>query len=195
ETLHNVAAGRYALLRLQRRAAQSQPPRLALLDLRTSAVRSGLATPAVLAIERHLAADGQVLVFLNRRGYAPTLLCTACGWIAPCRECDARLTVHLAAGRLRCHHCGADAPLPHRFPRARASRADHRAGGGTRGARRAPRRSADPERIPGSPAAHQPARGRLRRICARGPRGTLTGGLAAVQPPGGAARLGHHGAG
>src|SRR5207248_2408141 len=116
ETLHNVAAGRYALLRLQRRAAQSKPPRLALLDLRTSAVRSGLATPAVLAIERHLAADGQVLVFLNRRGYAPTLLCTACGWIAPCRECDARLTVHLAAARLRCHHCGADAPLPQRCP-------------------------------------------------------------------------------
>jgi primosomal protein N' (replication factor Y) len=116
ETLHNVATGRYAQLRLLRRAAQSQPPRLALLDLRTSAMRSGLATPAVLAIERHLAADGQVLVFLNRRGYAPTLLCTACGWIAPCRECDARLTVHLAAGRLRCHHCGADAPLPQRCP-------------------------------------------------------------------------------
>jgi primosomal protein N' (replication factor Y) (superfamily II helicase) len=116
ETLHNVAAGRYAHLPLPRRAAEAQPPRLALLDLRTSAVRSGIATPAVLAIERHLAGDGQVLVFLNRRGYAPTLLCTACGWIAPCRECDARLTVHLAAGRLRCHHCGADAPLPARCP-------------------------------------------------------------------------------
>ena len=116
ETLHNVAAGRYAHLPLPRRAAEAQPPRLALLDLRTSAVRSGIATPAVLAIERHLAGDGQVLVFLNRRGYAPTLLCTACGWIAPCRECDARLTVHLGAGRLRCHHCGADAPLPARCP-------------------------------------------------------------------------------
>ena len=116
ETLHVVAAGRYAHLRLLHRAAQSQPPRLTLLDLRTSAMRAGVATPAVLAIERHLAADGQVLVFLNRRGYAPTLLCTACGWIAPCRECDARLTVHLTAGRLRCHHCGADAPLPQRCP-------------------------------------------------------------------------------
>ncbi len=93
ETLHNVAAGRYARLRLLHRAGESQPPRLALLDLRTSAMRAGIATPAVLAIERHLADDGQVLVFLNRRGYAPTLLCTACGWIAPCRECDARLTV------------------------------------------------------------------------------------------------------
>jgi len=116
ETLHNVAAGRYVRLTLPRRAAEAQPPRLALLDLRTSAVRSGIATPAVLAIERHLGDDGQVLVFLNRRGYAPTLLCTACGWIAPCRDCDARLTVHLAAGRLRCHHCGADAPLPARCP-------------------------------------------------------------------------------
>src|SRR5947208_1639402 len=116
ETLHNVAAGRYVRLTLPRRAAEAQPPRLALLDLRASAVRSGIATPAVLAIERHLGDDGQVLVFLNRRGYAPTLLCTACGWIAPCRDCDARLTVHLAAGRLRCHHCGADVPLPARCP-------------------------------------------------------------------------------
>ena len=116
ETLHNVTAGRYTLLRLERRAGQAQPPRLVLVDLRSSAVQSGMSTAAVLAIERHLAEDGQVLVFLNRRGYAPTLLCTACGWIAPCRECDARLTVHLAAGRLRCHHCGADIPLPPRCP-------------------------------------------------------------------------------
>ena len=116
ETLHNVAAGRYRLLKLERRAAQAAPPLLRLIDLRGSAVHSGIASAAVQAIERHLAADGQVLVFLNRRGYAPTLLCTACGWIAPCRDCDARLTVHLAAGRLRCHHCGADAPLPARCP-------------------------------------------------------------------------------
>src|SRR3984893_8847416 len=116
ETLHNVAAGRYAQLRLLRRAGESQPPRLALLDLRTSAVRSGLATPAVLAIERHLADDGQVLVFLNRRGYAPTLWGTGVGGLPPYGECDARLAVHRAAGRLRCHHCGADAPLPQRCP-------------------------------------------------------------------------------
>jgi primosomal protein N' (replication factor Y) (superfamily II helicase) len=116
ETLHNAQAGRYTRLRLERRAAQAQPPLLKLIDLRTSAMQAGLSTPAVLAIERHLADEGQVLVFLNRRGYAPTLLCTACGWMAPCRECDARLTVHLSAGRLRCHHCGADAALPERCP-------------------------------------------------------------------------------
>jgi primosomal protein N' (replication factor Y) len=116
ETLNNVAGGRYTRLRLLRRPGVSQPPRLVLIDLRVNAIDAGISTPAALAIERHLAADGQVLVFLNRRGDAPTLLCTACGWIAPCRECDARLTVHLGAGRLRCHHCGADAPLPARCP-------------------------------------------------------------------------------
>jgi primosomal protein N' (replication factor Y) len=66
------------------------------------------------AIRRHLSASGQVLVFINRRGYAPTLLCTACGWIAPCHACDARLTVHRASGQLRCHHCGAVETLPER---------------------------------------------------------------------------------
>ena len=116
ETINNVAGGRYTRLRLLRRPGESRPPLLKLVDLRVNAIEAGISAPAALAIERHLAADGQVLVFLNRRGYAPTLLCTACGWIAPCRECDARLTVHLAADRLRCHHCGADAPLPARCP-------------------------------------------------------------------------------
>ena len=116
ETLHNVATGRYTRLVLSRRAAGAVPPRIALIDLRSCAARAGISTPAVQAIERHLGVGGQVLVFLNRRGYAPTLLCTACGWIAPCRDCDARLTVHLAAGRLRCHHCGADTQLPERCP-------------------------------------------------------------------------------
>ena len=116
ETLQNVVCGRYTRLVLSRRAAEAVPPRLSLIDLRSSAVRAGISTPAVQAIERHLGAGGQVLVFLNRRGYAPTLLCTACGWIAPCRDCDARLTVHLSSARLRCHHCGADAALPERCP-------------------------------------------------------------------------------
>jgi primosomal protein N' (replication factor Y) len=116
ETLYNAAAGRYQRLSLPRRTAQSQAPRLGLIDLRVNAVQAGISTPAIEAIRRHLSAAGQVLVFLNRRGYAPTLLCTACGWTAACNECDARLTVHQAIKRLRCHHCGADAPLPASCP-------------------------------------------------------------------------------
>lgn len=116
ESLHNVATGRYTRLSLPRRYGQAQPPRVALIDLRTNAMHAGISTPAVQAIERHLNEGGQVLVFLNRRGYAPTLLCTACGWTAPCLDCDARLTVHRRIGRLRCHYCGADAPLPECCP-------------------------------------------------------------------------------
>jgi primosomal protein N' (replication factor Y) len=116
ETLNNVTTSRYIRLTLPRRADQADPPRMALVDLRANAVHAGVSTPAIQAMERHLKEDGQVLVFLNRRGYAPTLLCTACGWVAPCSECDARLTVHMSAGRLRCHHCGADTPLPARCP-------------------------------------------------------------------------------
>jgi primosomal protein N' (replication factor Y) (superfamily II helicase) len=116
ETLQNVTAGKYQRLSLPRRAGQALPPRAAVIDLREHAVRAGIATPAVEAMQRHLGSGGQVLVYINRRGYSPTLACTACGWIAPCRDCDARLTVHLAAARLRCHHCGADAPLPAKCP-------------------------------------------------------------------------------
>ena len=117
ESLQNVQLGRYRQLPLPRRADQAAAPRLALIDLRAHAVHQGLAGPVTQAIARHLATDGQVLVYLNRRGYAPTLLCTSCGWIAPCTECDARLTVHREAAQLRCHWCGATQPLPARCGR------------------------------------------------------------------------------
>ena len=116
ESLHNVAAGRLTRLSLPERAAAATPPTLRLLDLRGERVHAGLSTTATTAIERHLAADGQVLVYINRRGYAPTLACTACGWVAPCLSCDARLTVYRQADRLRCHHCGADRELPRQCP-------------------------------------------------------------------------------
>jgi len=116
ETLHNAQTGRYTRLALSRRTGEALPPRLTLVDLRAEALRHGLSTTVVEAIRRHLEDGGQVLVFLNRRGYAPTLACTACGWIAGCSSCDARLTVYARASRLKCHHCGADAALPTRCP-------------------------------------------------------------------------------
>ncbi|MBM5810798.1 MAG: primosomal protein N' [Gammaproteobacteria bacterium] len=112
ESLANVASGRYRRLELPDRTNQAGQPRLSLIDLRHHACRDGIAQPALAAMERHLGAGGQVLVYLNRRGWAPTLFCPGCGWVAPCRACDARLTVHLRAARLRCHHCGAEERLP-----------------------------------------------------------------------------------
>ena len=117
ESLHNVAHERMTRLHLPERAGNAQPPRLTLIDLRAHAVHRGLSTPLLAAMDRHLAAGAQVLLYLNRRGYAPTLLCTSCGWSAQCRSCDARLTVHQRAAVLACHHCGAEQPRPERCPR------------------------------------------------------------------------------
>src|SRR6185295_19807788 len=117
ETLYNAASGRYVKLSLPERTGRAGKPRVTVVDLRINPARDGLSPPAVDAIRRHLEARGQVLMFLNRRGYAPTLFCPGCGWIAPCMQCDARLTVHLRSQRMRCHHCGADQPMPLGCPR------------------------------------------------------------------------------
>ena len=112
ETLENAANGRYANHLLPQRPGVAQPPQMSLVDLRRHPAEQGLSTPAIQAIERHLKAGGQIIVFLNRRGYAPSLFCNSCGWVAPCAHCDARMTLHRRALKLRCHHCGAQAPVP-----------------------------------------------------------------------------------
>jgi primosomal protein N' (replication factor Y) len=116
ESLERVRAGRATLLELPNRTAGAQPPALKLVDLRAHAGLQGIATPTILSIQRHLAAGGQVLVYLNRRGYAPSLFCPGCGWVAPCPRCDARLTVHLREHALHCHHCGSQRALPAACP-------------------------------------------------------------------------------
>jgi primosomal protein N' (replication factor Y) len=112
ETLDNVAQGRYSRHELPQRPGAARPPAMHLVDLRKHQSDQGLSQPAMSAMDRHLKDGGQVIVFLNRRGYAPTLYCNACGWIASCAHCDARMTVHAFARELRCHHCGAHAKIP-----------------------------------------------------------------------------------
>jgi len=106
ESLHNAYAGRYALLRLTQRAGGAQPPRFLRLDVKSRPLDAGLSAPLQQAIAQTLEAGQQVLVFLNRRGFAPTLMCHDCGWIGQCGRCDARMTLHQRYGELRCHHCG-----------------------------------------------------------------------------------------
>lgn len=112
ETLDNVAQSRYRQLVLPQRPGSAQQPRMSIVDLRKHASDQGLSQPAVQVMQTHLAAGGQVIVFLNRRGYAPALFCNACGWVAPCAHCDARMTFHRRSAELRCHHCGARAAVP-----------------------------------------------------------------------------------
>ena len=111
ESLQNARDGRYRRLELPERTGEARHPPIRLLDLRRKTLDGGLSEPLLQAMQRHLDDDGQVLLFLNRRGYAPALLCHECGWLAECRRCDARLTYHRAQGRLRCHHCGAERPV------------------------------------------------------------------------------------
>jgi len=112
ESLANANEGRYGLLRLPSRPGASSHPDVRLVDLKRHPARDGLSGPLLAAMDTHLQAGGQVMLFLNRRGYAPALFCSQCGWIAGCEACDARMTYHRRAGHLRCHHCGREAPLP-----------------------------------------------------------------------------------
>jgi primosomal protein N' (replication factor Y) len=94
ETLATAEAGRYTRLRLPRRAGAARPPRIDLVDLRGRKLHHGLAPATIDAIEATIERDEQVLVFRNRRGYAPVLLCHDCGWSAQCPHCDRPLTLH-----------------------------------------------------------------------------------------------------
>ena len=116
ESLERAQSGRATRLSLPARTGGAKAPAIHLVDLRRHAATQGIATPTVLAIKRHLDAGGQVLLYLNRRGYAPTLFCPSCGWAAPCPRCDARLTVHRRDGRLHCHHCGTEQRIPELCP-------------------------------------------------------------------------------
>lgn len=112
ESLHNALEGRYARRHLTRRAAGAAPPRWRVIDLRGSRLEDGLSPPLLAAMRDRLAAREQVLLFLNRRGYAPVMLCRDCGAALSCARCDARLVYHLRDGRLHCHHCGVSQRRP-----------------------------------------------------------------------------------
>ena len=111
EMLYHCNAGHYEHLELPRRAGGARPPHLQLVDTIRSPTTDGISEPLATAIRRHLDAGGQALMFLNRRGFAPTLICSSCGHVAGCDRCDSRLTVHARQRQLRCHHCGHVRPL------------------------------------------------------------------------------------
>jgi len=113
ESLHNCYNGRYQLHTLTQRARNNQTPRIELVNLCKQKLQHGLSPRLLATIDRHLQRDGQVLLFLNRRGYSPLLMCHECGWTTSCKRCDAHMTYHKSKQLLRCHHCGAEASAPH----------------------------------------------------------------------------------
>ena len=130
ETLHNSHMNRYRLLHLQARAGRAVPPRLTLVDTRHQPLQGGLTPETLATIKETLNKGQQVLVFLNRRGYAPTLSCDNCGWLIDCPNCDAHLTLHRTPLQLHCHHCDYQQGVPNSCPNCQ-SRELHPVGQGT----------------------------------------------------------------
>jgi len=116
ESLHNVAKQRYQWLHLPERAGYSITPSLHLLDIRNKKMREGLSEALLTEMQTTLAKNEQVLLFLNRRGFAPTLICHGCGWVARCLHCEANLVIHQDESLLRCHHCGTEHRLLNACP-------------------------------------------------------------------------------
>jgi primosomal protein N' (replication factor Y) (superfamily II helicase) len=130
ESWHAAQKKRYHYLALPQRAQGQALPAVQLVDLRKHKATLGFSEPVLNAMARYLTAKRQVLIFVNRRGFAPVLSCNACDWMSDCDACSAHRVLHhlsgpgVAAGavggsrryRLICHHCGTNRPVPARCP-------------------------------------------------------------------------------
>jgi primosomal protein N' (replication factor Y) len=117
ESYYNAISGRYLKLSLSSRAVKNATlPVVHCIDIRAAKTKEGLSAPLIAALENCLALKQQSLVFINRRGYAPVLLCKSCAWTATCHRCASRLVVHLGEKKLRCHHCGHEERFPFLCP-------------------------------------------------------------------------------
>src|SRR5690606_13255666 len=118
ESWFHAGSGRYRRLSLPMRAVAATPPEIRLVDTRRVALKQGMSPELVDAVGKRLEQGQQSLIFLNRRGYAPVLNCTACGWVSGCSRCSAHMVLHRGMGGalLRCHHCGAQERTPRACP-------------------------------------------------------------------------------
>ncbi len=129
ETLNNAMQGRYQHLRLIKRATGAQYPTFQIVDVRHAPMEDGLSPSLISAINDEIVNGNQVLVFINRRGFSPMMMCHDCGYVAQCQHCDARMTVHFQQRLLRCHHCESQRGLPHRCPDCNSHQLDFRGSG------------------------------------------------------------------
>ena len=117
ESWHNAQSGRYQFIQLNQRAIQDAVlPEIHLIDMRRDKTQSGISAALSRAIEIRLDKKQQSLLFINRRGYAPALMCHQCGWAAGCKRCSGKLVLHLRSKKLRCHLCGSESRIPTACP-------------------------------------------------------------------------------
>ncbi|MGP9833754.1 primosomal protein N' [Marinobacter sp. NSM] len=120
ESWHNAQQGKYQLIRLEERAGKAKPPQLELLDIRSRPLEAGLSRPTLNSIKETLARGEQALVFVNRRGFAPVMMCFDCGHLEECPRCDTRLTYHRRDHAMRCHHCDYQMAASHTCPKCQS---------------------------------------------------------------------------
>lgn len=116
ESFQNVQLKKYSLLSLNKRAGQANTPSVEIIDLRNRAMLGAVSQVLLNAIKKELTKKNQVMLFLNRRGYSPTIMCHHCGWIADCDRCDKHMTYHKDRNTLSCHHCDHQIVLPKNCP-------------------------------------------------------------------------------
>ena len=116
ETLKNIRSRKYGEQHLPTRASGAKPPEISFINLRNEPVSGAVSKTLLDEIAITLEKNNQVLLFLNRRGYAPVILCHSCGWYAECGHCSVKMTYHKDKNRLICHHCDARRVLPARCP-------------------------------------------------------------------------------
>lgn len=116
ESLQNALSGKYQYHQLHKRAGNSSKAKIALIDVAQQQMEYGLSGTLKQQIKLTLARGEQVLIFLNRRGYAPAINCQECHWIADCQRCDKPYTFHQKQQLLICHHCGSQKRVPKQCP-------------------------------------------------------------------------------
>lgn len=121
ESLHNANQQRYQLFTLNERPGNAKLPDFKVIDLNNKITEEGLAPQSIEAIKHHLDQNSQVLIFINRRGFAPVLFCQSCKWKSACERCDSFMVYHKHKNTLCCHHCGSEQRTPRTCPECQST--------------------------------------------------------------------------
>ena len=116
ETIQNCKKNKYKYLEMTRRISNTNPTSWKFIDLKTEIVTNGISSFAIDKIRETLKKDKQALIFINRRGYAPALICNTCNKAIECSRCDSKMTLHKAQKKIICHHCDYSALIPNQCP-------------------------------------------------------------------------------
>lgn len=122
ESLHNTIIGKSTRLELSQPATEAKPNTTRIIDINSIGLEVGFSKPLLEKMSEHLLQENQILIFINRRGFAPVLFCDTCGWASECDSCISRMTVHSNPAKLRCHHCARSRSIPSKCPNCGSSK-------------------------------------------------------------------------